>query len=554
MRKLYFLIFYFLNFDSLSSTEDLNQIKISTSQFDLYEIENLKYNFEIQNEPISKNDLLDASFILITNKHGQLYGCNLTDVLNTLNEINNSDSDKQAFNFTYIKTEVDRVLGQLDKTNVCITKNQGWWSYEFCLGKYIHQFHVLTNGSIVEPVINLGNYSADWNWLQTNESNLLRLDNKLYHEQYFDIDGSLCELNNKPRRATVKFFCDEMTLNHIDSINEIESCVYEIHVHSSNLCYIKNFNKKYQNSNIKCNPLLNHNDYEKYMSNKVEAVEKSKVEAIFESKEDDNELLIDQLNQDLMNNAEKIKELQEKTQYYENLIKSKNNDDELNLIDEIKNTEIDLMKSADSLLKTNEMLKKLSDNLNNIIDNIDVDADADEYVERIDADDNSVEITDDSLLSTRASTTTTTTSFNDNKVSTSTLEMKIKVSVLDAKSDIAKEIRKLTGLDDQLEADNNAKSLENSIKEKLMSKNSKFKDIEVKIISLDGFNSNSINSESVGKLISSLFGDAENKETLSNLNKNYNLVFNNGEFINRDESNNNNKEEEEEEEELFIRY
>jgi hypothetical protein len=355
-----------------------------------------------------------------------------------------------------------------------------------------------------------------------------------------------------------------MTLNHIDSINEIETCVYEIHVHSSNLCYIKNFNKKYQNSNIKCNPLLNHNDYEKYMSNKeVEAVkskvgeEEKEVEATVESKEDDNELLIDQLNQDLMNNAEKIKELQEKTQYYENLIKSKNNDDELNLIDEIKNTEIDLMKSADSLLKTNEMLKKLSDNLNNIIDNIGVDAAVDddlgEYVERFDADGNSEEIRDDSLLSTRASTTTTTTSsLIDNKIPTSTSEMKIKVSVLDAKSDIAKEIRKLTGLNDQLEADNNAKSLENSIKEKLMSKNSKFKDIEVKIISLDGFNSNSINSESVSKLISSLFGDAENKETLSNLNKNYNLVFNNGEFINRDENNNSNKEDEEEE--LFIRY
>ena len=158
MRKIYFLIFYFLNFDSLSSAEDLNQIKISTSQFDLYEIENLKYNFEIQNEPISKDDLLDASFISITNKHGQLYGCNLTDVLNTLNEINNNDSDKPAYNFTYIKTELDRVLGELVKTNVCITKvclvilenlflkfkNLGWWSYEFCFGKYIHQFHVLS--------------------------------------------------------------------------------------------------------------------------------------------------------------------------------------------------------------------------------------------------------------------------------------------------------------------------------------------------------------------------------------------------------------------------
>ena len=221
----------------------------------------------------------------------------------------------------------------------------------------------------------------------------------------------------------------------------------------------------------------------------------------------------------------------------------------MNLVDEIKNTEMELMKSADSLLKTNEMLKKLTDNLNDIIDNLDVDrnVDTDDSFDIVDVEGDDSEASESTK---KTSTTTTPSSLIDSKEAKSTNDIKFKVSVLDANSDVAKEMKKLTGLDDQVD---NAKSLERSIREKLMNKNSKFKDIEVKIISLDGssFNTNNINSESVSKLISSLVGDAENKETLSNLNKNYNLVYNNniGEFTNRDEKNG-----EEEKEELFIRY
>ena len=121
MRNIFFFLFYFI---TLSTSEDV-KFKVMTSQFDLHEVENFKYNFEIQNEPINKDELSSSSlssFLSITNIYGQLYGCNLTDVFNALNQINDVNTDKPAYNFTYIKTELDRILGELNKTNVCITK------------------------------------------------------------------------------------------------------------------------------------------------------------------------------------------------------------------------------------------------------------------------------------------------------------------------------------------------------------------------------------------------------------------------------------------------
>ena len=57
--------------------------------------------------------------------HGQLYGCNLTDVLKVLDENlsdNNENENKNGYNFTYIKTEVERLLSQLNKSDTCIYK------------------------------------------------------------------------------------------------------------------------------------------------------------------------------------------------------------------------------------------------------------------------------------------------------------------------------------------------------------------------------------------------------------------------------------------------
>lgn len=76
--------------------------------------------------------------------------------------------------------------------------------------------------------------------------------------------GSICELNGLPRRTVAKIFCDEGATNQIDLISEVETCIYEIHINTDSICKIPNFSKKPNNFDIKCNPVVSPDVYEKY--------------------------------------------------------------------------------------------------------------------------------------------------------------------------------------------------------------------------------------------------------------------------------------------------
>lgn len=113
----------------------------------------------------------------------------------------------------------------------------GWWTYEFCFGQHATQYHALgkinvfecnnvhdeivfkANGSIEGDKINLGHHFGDLNWQGFNESssNLPVSSGVFYHEQYYEM-GSLCELNQKPRRTVVKVNCAIMSFIRISSI------------------------------------------------------------------------------------------------------------------------------------------------------------------------------------------------------------------------------------------------------------------------------------------------------------------------------------------------
>jgi hypothetical protein len=60
--------------------------------------------------------------------------------------------------------------------------------------------------------IYLGNYSSEINWQNMNTTNeqlnFSTQNGVLFHEQYYDM-GSICELNNKPRKTIVKVIYKE---------------------------------------------------------------------------------------------------------------------------------------------------------------------------------------------------------------------------------------------------------------------------------------------------------------------------------------------------------
>lgn len=52
-------------------------------------------------------------------------------------------------------------------------------------------------------MINLGNFTADYNWLNANKTTYPIDTGVLYHEQYYEL-GTACEINQQPRRVVAK--------------------------------------------------------------------------------------------------------------------------------------------------------------------------------------------------------------------------------------------------------------------------------------------------------------------------------------------------------------
>lgn len=197
------------------------------SRIDKYELDNIRYQIDIdQNvQPLSAIESKNNN-IRIRSANGQLFTCSfepwqtydqdfeLNTEENSLlslftkstehDQNLNQNQNKKIFNFTQIDSQVQKQVSKLNESNFCLLKNNGWWTYEFCFGKYINQYHLLSNGSIQGEIISLGNYSHDFDWSKANETKKFPIRSDiLYHKQYFEF-GNLCELSGKPRRTTVK--------------------------------------------------------------------------------------------------------------------------------------------------------------------------------------------------------------------------------------------------------------------------------------------------------------------------------------------------------------
>ncbi len=133
----------------LSKNQNLNP------SIDINEINNYKYQIDIDKLVKSSNqNNQNLNQILIKSVHGQAYQCELPDILDSL--IDQEEEDEEAtigmndfitikrsndFNFTLINEKIVSYLDGLKKMNICVYKNMGWWTYEFCFGSHANQYH-----------------------------------------------------------------------------------------------------------------------------------------------------------------------------------------------------------------------------------------------------------------------------------------------------------------------------------------------------------------------------------------------------------------------------
>lgn len=241
-----------------SATLLLLFIRCVLAYFNLEELRSFNYEVDIVSTPVKISDDTGASVILMMTKFGQEYQCSLPESSYPTEHTESDDAEDEAPN-------VLRLLEPL-RNAPCLTKTRNWWTYELCYGKSIKQFHV-ENGKPEGAIIFLGLFDYDFDW--NNETNLEQFNKtgqQKYHSQVYS-HGSKCDITGVPRKAEVRYFCDEDSTDYIESVEEPETCSYVFTVHTSRVCAfppLKRISPSKPHT-ISCSPRLTEKQYQKYL-------------------------------------------------------------------------------------------------------------------------------------------------------------------------------------------------------------------------------------------------------------------------------------------------
>lgn len=143
----------------------------------------------------------------------------------------------------------------------CLYFMSGWWSYSFCYGKGVVQFHALPSGTPGGPPVRdqnsqeyvLGRADGSWNGQDTPadaaadgrrqtksiappNAQLQVKGDQRYLMQRLE-DGTICDLTGRPRTIEIQYHCKPgATADRIGWIKEVTTCTYLMVVNTPRLC------------------------------------------------------------------------------------------------------------------------------------------------------------------------------------------------------------------------------------------------------------------------------------------------------------------------------
>ncbi|KAK3117924.1 Protein OS-9 [Teratosphaeriaceae sp. CCFEE 6253] len=222
-----------------------------------------------------------------------------------------------AANDTLTKLQEEKALSQATDRgwellsamqNNCVYYISGWWSYRFCYGQGVKQFHQLppSRGVPVYPPVEdptvvgyvLGSYVASKDADATGEDagreaetsdvdravdisesskasqtysgrgELVQRGESRYLVQRLG-GGTTCDLTGKDRRIEVQFHCNPQSSDRISLIKETSTCAYLMVIQTPRLCNDVAFlpPQKDQPNTISCSPILADDEVDDYEHN-----------------------------------------------------------------------------------------------------------------------------------------------------------------------------------------------------------------------------------------------------------------------------------------------
>ncbi|XP_017271418.1 protein OS-9 isoform X1 [Kryptolebias marmoratus] len=242
----------------------------------LEELNEMKYGIQILPDPVILGQTKTEEVMMVSNKYKQLYECRLPAQAVRFHQDPASEPDSEG----YTGPDIPDLLKPMHEAP-CLVKTKDWWTYEFCHGQHIRQYH-LEESEIKGDILFLGYYESEFDW--NNETAKASKQHKLkrYHSQTF-VNGSKCDLNGNPRETEVRFVCEEGSSDYIAQVDEPQSCRYVLTIHTSRTCqhpFLRPpFTAKPQG--IVCQPALSAQQYMDYVKAQVSDT-KRKVEQISE--------------------------------------------------------------------------------------------------------------------------------------------------------------------------------------------------------------------------------------------------------------------------------
>ncbi|CAJ1067458.1 endoplasmic reticulum lectin 1 isoform X2 [Xyrichtys novacula] len=126
----------------------------------------------------------------------------------------------------------------------CLHGGVGWWKYEFCYGKHVHQYHEEKDQG--KNIVVVGNWNTEEHidWAKRNVARSYQLKDdgvqKVKLVSHFYGRGDVCDLTGKPRQVIVKLKCKESESPHAVTVYMLEpqTCQYILGVESPVICRI----------------------------------------------------------------------------------------------------------------------------------------------------------------------------------------------------------------------------------------------------------------------------------------------------------------------------
>nr|XP_032801766.1 protein OS-9 isoform X3 [Petromyzon marinus] len=235
------------------------------------ELNEMKYGIEILADPVVKGQSRPAETLFVSSKYGQQYECQLPPqaVFRSTGESSGGEHGS-----LYQGLAIPELLKPM--ANVpCLLKTRDWWTYEFCYGKDIKQYH-MEGSEIKGDIMHLGFYDSEFDWSNETAKAGKRHRLKRYHSQLYR-NGTQCDLNGRHREAEVRFVCEEGgSGDYLSRVDEPQSCMYVLTVHTVRLCAHPDMRIPTRSNPqpIRCQPSLTPKEYEEYFRTRVSATQK----------------------------------------------------------------------------------------------------------------------------------------------------------------------------------------------------------------------------------------------------------------------------------------